>query len=139
MQFEGRPNYISSKIWFDGTDYGLIALGDGCTLSSYIRVLTHDWSPHTVLRARGLEPISPVGAIKGVSIGRGAFVGTGSIIMPGAQVGDFCIIGAGTVVRGMVPEYSIVVGSPGVIVGDVRDYLSRKYPEEVSALPNGWD
>lgn len=129
MRLSGTPNYVSSKVWFDGTDYSLIELGEGCTISSFVRVLTHDWAPHTVLRGMGSEHESPIGRIEGVVVGSYSFVGTGSVIMPGAQIGRCCIIGAGTVVRGRVPDYSIVVGSPGSIVGDVRDYLQKNYAE----------
>jgi len=31
------------------------------------------------------------------------------------------------VVRGSIPDFSIVVGSPGVIVGDTRDLISRRF------------
>ena len=53
MNFEGAPNYLSSKVWFDGTDYSLITLGEGCTISSYVLILTHDWSADAVLRVWG--------------------------------------------------------------------------------------
>ena len=40
MKIHGQPNYISAKIWFDGADYSLIELNDGCTISSNVRILT---------------------------------------------------------------------------------------------------
>lgn len=125
MNFTGKPNYISSKIWFDGTDYSLITIGKDATLSSYIRVLTHDWSLHTVAKAFDIEQNKTFGIIKPVSIGDYSFIGTGSILMPGCKIGKGCIIGAGTVVRGSVPDYSIYIGSPGKVIGDSREYLKR--------------
>lgn len=125
MQFKGRPNYISSKIWFDGTDYSIIHIGEGVTMSSYIRVLTHDWALHTVSKAIGIFHEKPLGRIKGITIGDYSFVGTGSIIMPGTVIGKGCIIGSGTVVRGNVPDFSIYIGSPGQVIGDTREYLKK--------------
>lgn len=127
MRFIGTPNYLSARINFDGTDYGLIEIHEGVTISSFVRVLTHDWSLYTVAKSVGHFSEKPIGKIKAVSIGPYSFVGTGSIIMPGAQIGRGCIIGSGTVVRGKIPDYSIVVGSPGEVIGDSRDFLSTQF------------
>lgn len=124
-KIEHSPNYLSAKIWFDGTDYSLITLGEGCTISSNVRILTHDWAIHTVAKEMGYKFDKPQGRIKPVSIGRYAFVGTGSIIMPGTDIGAGCIIGAGSVVRGTIPPLSIVLGNPAVRVGSVEDYVRK--------------
>ena len=129
MRIEGDPNYISSKVWFDGTDYSLITLGEGCTISSYIRFLTHDWSPNTVMKGMGYKLSDPVGRTLPVSIGNYCFIGTGSIIMPGSDIGECSIVGAGTVVRGKIKPYSIVVGSPCEVIGDTREYISKKFKD----------
>lgn len=125
MVFNGTPNYISSKIWFDGTDYSLIKIGQDVTMSSYIRVLTHDWALHTVAKSQGIHQEKPIGRIKGVEIGDFSFIGTGTILMPGCKIGKGCIIAAGTVVRGVVPDYSIYAGSPGAVIGNSLDYLNK--------------
>lgn len=127
MKFVGTPQYISSRVNFDGTDYGLIEIHEGVTISSYVRVLTHDWSLYTVAKAMGHFADKPIGKIKGVSIGAYSFVGTGSIVMPGTTIGRGCIIGSGTVVRGHIPDYAIVVGSPGQIIGDSRDFVRSQF------------
>lgn len=129
MKFNGRPNYISSKIWFDGTDYSLIEIGHEVTMSSYIRVLTHDWALHTVAKAFDILQDKPLGRIKGVSIGDYSFIGTGTILMPGCKIGKGCIIAAGTVVRGTIPDFSIYAGSPGKVIGNSEDYLNKKINE----------
>ena len=46
MKMTGKPNYLSAKIWFDGTDYSNIELGKGCTISSFVRDLVPEkWTP----------------------------------------------------------------------------------------------
>jgi serine acetyltransferase len=48
-----------------------------------------------------------------LSIGDYAFVGTGSILLPGAVVPDYCVIGAGSVVTSALPDtYSLYAGAP---------------------------
>ncbi|MFA0533134.1 hypothetical protein AB4528_10030 [Vibrio breoganii] len=127
MKFVGEPNYISAHVKFDGTDYRLIEIHEGVTISSYVRILTHDWSLYTIAKSMGYFSKKPLGKVVGVSIGAYSFIGTGSIIMPGSTIGKGCIIGAGTVVRGKIPDYSIVVGSPGKIVGDTREHASLQF------------
>lgn len=129
MRFVGTPNYLSARINFDGTDYGLIEIHEGVTISSYVRVLTHDWSLYTVAKSVGHFSDKPIGKIKGVSIGPYSFVGTGTIVMPGTKIGKGCIIGAGTVVRGTIPDYSVVIGSPGKIIGDTRKLIGKQFDE----------
>lgn len=127
MKFVGKPNYLSARINFDGTNYGLIEIHEGVTISSYVRILTHDWSLYTVSKSLGYSSNKPIGDIRGVVIGEYSFVGTGSIVMPGSCIGRGCLIGAGTVVRGNIPDYSIVVGSPGKIVGSTKDWAASKF------------
>ncbi len=129
VNFEGRPNYISSGVDIDGSDYSLFTFGDGITISSYVRLLTHDWAPHTMGKAMGVFTEKPLGHLRPIAIGDNSFVGTGSVVMPGTKIGKGCVIGAGTVVRGEIPDYSLVIGSPCKIIGDTRDYMSRKFPE----------
>ena len=137
MCINGIPNYVSAKSWFDGTDYARIELNEGCTISSYARILTHDWSLDTVVRGMGLKPERWLGNHGNVRIGEFAFVGHGVILLPGANVGNAALLGAGSVVRGKVPDYAIFVGNPAQQVGDTRVYankhLKRLGEEELAA------
>jgi carbonic anhydrase/acetyltransferase-like protein (isoleucine patch superfamily) len=126
MQIEGEPNFLAATIWFDGSDYSRIQLGDGCTISSNVNVITHDWSPYTVGQGIGLEMERPIGVHRQIRIGRYAFIGFNSMLLPGAEIGDGAIVGAGSVVRGMVPPWTIVVGNPATPAGDSREYLLRQ-------------
>lgn len=127
--FSGEPRYISAKVWIDGSFYNLITLGRGVTISSNVRILTHDWALDTIFQGLyGYRLPQPMGKILPVSIGEYSFIGTGSIIMPGAIIGKCCIIGAGSVVRGNVPDYSMVIGNPSIILSKkTNDYLRKNY------------
>lgn len=47
-----------------------------------------------------------------VTIGDYAFIGIGSVILPGSNIGEHCVIGANSVVRGILPPNTIWVGAP---------------------------
>ena len=55
-----------------------------------------------------------------VSIGSGTWLGTGTIILPGACVGRNVVVAAGSVVRGTVPDRCVVAGVPARVV---REYV----------------
>jgi acetyltransferase-like isoleucine patch superfamily enzyme len=59
--------------------------------------------------------------LKGVRIGDDCWLGAGVIVVDGATVGDHSVVGAGSVVTGDVPPYSVAVGSPARVVRDRRE------------------
>jgi acetyltransferase-like isoleucine patch superfamily enzyme/dTDP-4-dehydrorhamnose 3,5-epimerase-like enzyme len=50
---------------------------------------------------------------------KGASIGANATILPGLEVGEGAMVGAGAVVTRIVPAYAIVVGNPARIVGYV--------------------
>ncbi len=52
---------------------------------------------------------------KPVKIGNNVWIGENAVILAGAEIGDGCIVGANSVVKGVVPECSVVVGT-GIVV-----------------------
>lgn len=55
-----------------------------------------------------------------VRIGRGTWIGKGATVLRGSDIGIFCAIGANSVVRGHIPDYSVAVGAPARVVGSTR-------------------
>jgi acetyltransferase-like isoleucine patch superfamily enzyme len=51
-----------------------------------------------------------------VSIGDGAWLGHGTIVLPGASVGRHTIVGAGSVVTGHLPDFCVAVGNPARVI-----------------------
>lgn len=66
------------------------------------------------------DPHEPVGKqwprTDPVSIGPGCWLGTGAVILPGARLGRNVVVAAGAVVRGEVPDHSVVAGAPARVV-----------------------
>ena len=49
-------------------------------------------------------------------IGENCFIGYGAVIQAGTVLGKQCIVGANAVVRGIYPDYSVIVGIPAKII-----------------------
>jgi len=54
--------------------------------------------------------------VKTTMIGENCFIGYGAVIQAGTILGKQCIIGSNSVVRGIFPDYSVIVGSPAKII-----------------------
>ena len=79
--------------------------------------------------------VSPTNIGNGVTVGHGAIIhgctieddcliGMGAILMDDAVIGEGSLIGAGALIppKIKIPENSLVVGSPGEIVRQVKDF-----------------
>ena len=55
-----------------------------------------------------------------VRIGEKSWIGANSVILKGTDIGEGCIIGAGTVVKGIIPPHSIVTNSRELIIRPIR-------------------
>jgi acetyltransferase-like isoleucine patch superfamily enzyme len=54
-----------------------------------------------------------------VIIGRNVWVGANSIILAGSNIGDHSVIGAGTVVTGVIPPKMVYAGNPARKIKDI--------------------
>ena len=103
---------------------GGISIPQGVHLASHTCIYTH--SSQNSIRLLGEKFIEipaderPGYIIENVHIGDYTFVGAASVILAGTTLGKGCIVGAGSVVKGNFPDFSIVVGNPAKIVGDTR-------------------
>lgn len=52
-----------------------------------------------------------------IEIGNDVWLATRAVILPGARIGNGAVVAAGAVVKGEVPPFAIVAGSPARIVG----------------------
>lgn len=114
VKFIGKPEYIHQDAYLDPS--GGLTIGMRTVFSTRVIVLTHDWS--FLKREKRKKNFS--NAYKSVVIGDESFIGAGAIVLPGTTIGKFCIIGAGTVVKGNIEDYSIMAGNPAKKIGDTR-------------------
>ncbi|MFS3129144.1 acyltransferase [Nocardioides sp. Bht2] len=63
------------------------------------------------------EPIGDqLGAHLPVRIGSGSWIGHGAVILPGTTIGRNVVVGAGSVVRGEIPDHAVVAGAPAKVI-----------------------
>ena len=53
---------------------------------------------------------------------KGASIGANSTIICGVEIGEYALIGAGSVVTKSVPAYALIVGNPGKQIGWVSEF-----------------
>jgi maltose O-acetyltransferase len=51
-----------------------------------------------------------------VTIGNDCWIGGNSVICPGVTIGNGCVIGAGSVVTKAIPDNSLAVGNPAIVI-----------------------
>jgi len=64
------------------------------------------------------------GQAKEITIGNNVFIGANSIILPGVEIGDGAVIGAGAVVASSVPPYTLAMGNPARVVRRLKEEVS---------------
>lgn len=103
-----------------GSEPFLIEIGNDVTLSSNVRLITHDGATWLIRDESGRRfHYAPI------KIGSSVFVGAGSIVMPGVEIGSNVIIGAGSVVTKSVPDGVIAAGNPARIIGSYENFAAH--------------
>lgn len=110
-------------IWFGAVlrgDNEPIVIGEGSNVQENSVLHTDMGFPLTV--GRGVT-IGHQAMLHGCTIGDGSLVGIQAVVMNGATIGRECLIGAGALVAEgkVIPDRSVVLGSPGKIVRELTD------------------
>jgi maltose O-acetyltransferase len=95
--------------------------------------MTHDYSIVKACKGSGVEAAREFRRLEPVVIEREAFVGMSAILLPGSIIGEYSIVGAGSVVRGAVPPRTVVAGNPARRICSVEE-LWIKYKDRSDVL-----
>ena len=123
--YEGGHGFIHPSVLFDGSDFSKISVGKNTTISIDVILLTHDFSI-----SKGLKAINaPTSGkfIKPIRIGENCFIGLRTIILPGTTIGNNVIIGAGSVVKGNIPDNVVAAGNPARVICGIEEWTQRHY------------
>lgn len=65
--------------------------------------------------------------LKGVYIKKNAIIGANATLLPGIIIGEFALIGAGSVVTKDVTAKAVVAGNPAKVIKDISEIESYKF------------
>ena len=110
--------HVGTECLLDLTE--VLSIGVGAVLGPRVCVLTH--------QDAGAHHDAPLARVLGTferptTIGAGAFVGAGSIVLCGIEIGEHAVVAAGSVVTSDVPAGTVVAGVPARQVRSVHDDL----------------
>jgi acetyltransferase-like isoleucine patch superfamily enzyme len=100
-----------------------IVIEDDVTTAPDIYITDHNHSYNDLRIPIGRQWLSE----DPVRIGAGSWLGTGVVVLPGADIGRHVTVAAGSVVRGPIPDYAVVAGAPARVV--------RRYVEGEGWVP----
>ncbi len=125
----GRSCILGTGVYIDTG----VSIGDNVKIQNYVSVfhgvVIDDGvfvGPHVCFtNDRQPRAVNPDGALKGVAdwvvsptlVQRGASIGANATIMCGITIGEWAMIGAGSVVTRDVPRHSLVYGNPARLHG----------------------
>lgn len=120
VNIEKGASFASSVCLGDNSGLGIncvigaeTVIGNDVMMGPNVRIYTqnHDFRRIDIpMCQQGFKPIAPV------MIGNDVWIGESVITLPGSRIGNGVILGAGTVVRGEVPDYAVVIGNPAQVV-----------------------
>jgi acetyltransferase-like isoleucine patch superfamily enzyme len=103
-----------------------VVIGDDTGIGGHCLIFTHGaW-----LSALEGYPVN----YEPVTLGRSVWLPWRVFVMPGATIGDGCVIGANSLVSGAIPPNSLAVGSPAKVVRTAPDFPRRLDPGQRAAL-----
>lgn len=115
---------IMSSIPSFGSEPYLISIGDRCTISGGVLLITHDGSSRIYRNL--VDGNDRFGNLYGrIEICDDVFVGAGSIVLPNVYIGHHSIVAAGSVVTRDVEPRTVVAGNPARVIGNLDETIRK--------------
>ena len=137
----GRGAYIGSgvmmgancKVQNDAMVYEPAVLEDGVFIGPNV-VLTNDQYPRAINPDGTIKSASDWNAV-GVTVRHGASIGAHSVCIAPVVIGQWSLVGSGSVVSKDVPDHAIVVGNPAKQIG----WVSKSGYKLTEVSENIWE
>lgn len=106
-----------------GSEANFIKIADNFYFSSNVQFITHDGSVNVIRNLyseyKNIDLFNPI------LIGNNVFIGFGATILPGTEICDNVIIGAGSIVKGKLKANSVYAGIPAKFICTIDEYLEK--------------
>jgi acetyltransferase-like isoleucine patch superfamily enzyme len=110
----GNHVKIAHDVLIDPVEPKSITIEDYVTISPRVTIYAHINPTLPLYEYMGPRTIEPV------CIKEGAWIGTGAIILPGVTIGEYSVVGAGSVVVKDIPGHTLAVGVPAKPVRNLQ-------------------
>jgi acetyltransferase-like isoleucine patch superfamily enzyme len=94
------------------TAAGRVTIGAGTLISFNVAIQDTDHQFDDIARSVTLQPLT----CRPTTIGENCFIGARASIQAGTHLGRHCVVGTNAVVRGVFPDYCVLVGAPARVV-----------------------
>lgn len=129
VNLNGKPRFIEDDVYFDPVDYTKILIEEDTTISRNVTFLVHDYSVSQPFILHD-KCVSGGVLIKPIHLKKGCFIGASTIILPGTTVGVNTIVGAGSVIKGNIPDNVVVAGNPAHVIKTIDEYYWKMKESE---------
>ena len=127
----GHGCLLQDAIYIRAGTEGSITIGDRAAINSFCRLFGHgsiiigedtQLGPGTLVTTTGHDYQRELAAhFQRVVIGKGVWIGANVTILSGVEIGDFAVIGAGSVVTKDIPPRSVAVGVPARVIRQIDE------------------
>lgn len=117
-----------------GSEPYLIEIGDRTKITANCTFINHDGAMYVI---RSMEKYADARNFGRIKIGNNCFIGNNCTILPGVEMGDNCILGAGSVLSSSMPANSVYAGVPAKFICTIEEYGDKAlknnvmYPREL--------
>ena len=103
-----------------------IHIGADTIVTSKVTILSHFLRAHVYTDKNGEVRTKYTGEVCDTYIGKSCVIGVGATILGGVHLGDYCVVGAGSVVTKDVPDHTIVAGNPAKVIKESFEFDERR-------------
>lgn len=111
--------HLFGKVDF-GSEPWILTFGEDVYITDGVKFITHDGG---TLLFRDVEPTLEI--TKPITLGSKVYIGNNVILLPGVEIGDDVVIGAGSVVTKDIPSNEVWAGCPAKRVKSIDDYYQK--------------
>jgi acetyltransferase-like isoleucine patch superfamily enzyme len=118
--FGEKCNFHPLKL---GSEPYMIKIGNNVKIAGNVQFINHDGGVHVLRNLyNDLQDIDLFGSI---IIGNNVFIGANCTLMPGTTIKDNVVVGAGSLVRGVLSKNSIYAGVPARKITTIDEYKTK--------------